>query len=78
MADRNRTEREFSKSDWVFLLQPYRQNSIALGKNLKLNPGIMVLNYQISEKIGNVAYELGLPEGSLVHPYLKRRLETKQ
>ncbi|KAL2237281.1 UNVERIFIED_CONTAM: Transposon Ty3-G Gag-Pol polyprotein, partial [Sesamum indicum] len=37
-ADKKRTEREFEVGDYVFLkLQPYRQASIALRKNLKLS-----------------------------------------
>lgn len=36
-ADANRTEREFKVGDWVYLkLQPYRQVTVAVRKNLKL------------------------------------------
>jgi len=66
MTDRNKTEREFSEGDWVFLkLQPYRQ-SIALRKNFKLNLRYYG-SYQISKRIRKVAYMLRLPKGSLVH-----------
>ena len=39
MADKNMLEREFLVGGLVFLkLKPYRQNSVALRKNIKLNP----------------------------------------
>lgn len=85
LVDKNRYEREFSEGDWVFLkLQPYRQNNAALRKNLKLNPRYYD-PYQISKRIGIMAYELKLPEGSLIHPVFhvsllkkKKRLEMQQ
>lgn len=67
MTDRNRIEREFSEGDWVFLkLQPYRQRSIVLRKNFKLNLRYYG-SYQISKRIRKVAYVLRLPKRSLVH-----------
>jgi hypothetical protein len=36
-ANKNCTEREFQEGDWVYLrLQPYRQKSVAMRKNLNL------------------------------------------
>ena len=68
MADKHRSEREISVGDLVFLkLQPYRQNSVALKRNFKLNPRYYG-PYSIICIIGLVAYELRLPEGSLIHP----------
>ena len=78
LVDKNRSEREFSEGDWVFLkLQPYRQNNVALKKNLKLNPRYYD-PYQISKRIGIMAYELKLPEGSLIHPVFHVSLLKKK
>ncbi|GAA0148147.1 hypothetical protein LIER_07669 [Lithospermum erythrorhizon] len=67
-ADLGRTERSFQQGDLVYLkLQPYRQNSISLRKNLKLafkyyEP------FEILEKIGSIAHKLKLPDSSIIHP----------
>ncbi|KAL8121346.1 hypothetical protein AgCh_018182 [Apium graveolens] len=67
-ADSNRSERVFAVGDWVYLkLQPYRQVTVAIRKNLKLSAKFFG-PYEILEKIGSVAYKLGLPEISRVHP----------
>ncbi|GAA0145053.1 hypothetical protein LIER_05334 [Lithospermum erythrorhizon] len=61
-ADHSRTDRTFKVGEQVYLkLQPYRQNSVALRKNLKL-----VAKYygpfEVLEKIGPVAYRIKLSE----------------
>lgn len=78
MADKHRSEREFLIGDLVFLkLQPYRQNSVALRRNLKLNSRYYG-PYPIIRRIGLVAYELKLPKGSLVHPVFHVSLLKKK
>jgi hypothetical protein len=67
-ADKNRTEREFQVGDWVYLrLQPYRQASVAIRRNLKLAPRFFG-PYLVEARIGAVAYRLQLPAGSQIHP----------
>jgi hypothetical protein len=67
-ADKNRTERSFSVGSWVYVkLQPYVQTSIANRASQKLSFHFFG-PYLITEKIGNVAYRLQLPESSTVHP----------
>ena len=66
-ADRHRTERSFEAGDLVFLrLQPYRQSSLKQKGAEKLKPRYYG-PYRITRKVGQVAYELELPEGSKIH-----------
>lgn len=67
-ADNHRSEREFQVGDMVYLkLQPYRQVSVAIRKNLKLAAKYFG-PYLALEKISAVAYKLELPKNSRVHP----------
>ena len=67
-ADKHRREKEFKVGDWVYLrLQPYRQNSVAFRKNLKLSPRYYG-PFHIIEQVGAMSYKLKLPEGSKIHP----------
>lgn len=80
-ADIHRSERQFEVGDWVFFkLQPYRQQSVALRKSLKLAAKFYG-PFQVIEKIGAVAYKLQLP--TKVHPVfhvslLKQKLGSQQ
>lgn len=79
-ADRRRTERKFKTGDWVYLrLQPYRQLSVHNSKKQQKFRPKFYGPFEIWRRIGTVAYELNLPQGSQVHPFfhvsqLKRSL----
>ena len=67
-ADQKRTERIFEVGDSVFLkLQPYRQQSVAIRRCLKLSARFYG-PCQIEAKVGPVAYHLKLPTGARIHP----------
>uniref|UniRef100_A0A0A9D935 Tf2-1-like SH3-like domain-containing protein n=1 Tax=Arundo donax TaxID=35708 RepID=A0A0A9D935_ARUDO len=67
-ADKNRTKRQFAMGDFVYLkLQPYVQSSVAARASHKLSFRYFG-PYQITAKVGGVAYHLLLPESSAIHP----------
>lgn len=67
-TDLHRTERSLNAGEWVFLrLQPFRQNSVAMRRNLKLSPRYY-RSYEILQKVGQDAYRLDLSPGSKIHP----------
>ena len=76
-ADRRRVERSFEDGDLFYLrLQLYKQSSLKQKGAKKLKPKSYE-PYRVSRRIGEVAYELELPEGSKIHnvfhvSYLKK------
>ncbi|KAL4378379.1 hypothetical protein GQ457_02G014110 [Hibiscus cannabinus] len=67
-ADKNRREVELSVGDWAFVrLQPYRQLSLRLHRHQKLSPRFFG-PYQVTHRIGSVAYKLQLPDSTRIHP----------
>ncbi|XP_070029566.1 uncharacterized protein [Nicotiana sylvestris] len=67
-ADRNRSDRVLEVGDLVYLkLQPYRQSSVAVRRNLKLSSKYYG-PYKVLQKIGSVAYYLEFPLRSQIHP----------
>jgi hypothetical protein len=66
-ADRHKIEHSFEVGDLVFLrLQPYRQSSLKKSGVEKLNPRFYG-PYWVICRVGEVAYELELLEGSQIH-----------
>ena len=66
-ADQKWVERSFQIGDLVFLrLQPYKQSSLKISGAEKLKPRFYG-PYRILRRIGEVAYELELPENSKIH-----------
>lgn len=66
-ANKHHCDLQFSVGDWAYVrLRPYRQKSLALtySKLSKRYYG----PYQITERIGAVAYRLQLPSSSRIHP----------
>jgi hypothetical protein len=66
-ADKHRVERTFEVGDLVYLrLQPYRHASIKRSGAENLQPRFFG-PYRVNRKVGVVAYELDLPQGSKIH-----------
>jgi hypothetical protein len=66
-VDQHIVERSFEVGDLVFLrLHPYRQSSLKRSAAEKLKPKFYG-PYRVIRRIGKVAYELELPQGSKIH-----------
>jgi hypothetical protein len=67
-ANKHRSERTFEVGDMVYLkLQPYVQSSIVKRANHKLTFKYFG-PFPVVAKVGAVAYKLGLPEYTSIHP----------
>ena len=61
-ADQHQIERSFEVGDMVYLrLQPYRQSSLKKSGAKKLKPRFYG-PYRVIRKVGEVAYEIELPD----------------
>ena len=77
-ANKNRSERSFQEGDMVFVrLQPYKQTSLKKDIQAKLQPKYFG-PYKIIRRIGEVAYELQLPEQSKIHNVFHVSILKKQ
>jgi hypothetical protein len=66
-ANKHRVERNFEVGDLVFLrLQPYKQSSLKKSGTTKMKPRFYGPHIVIM-RVGELAYELELPEGSNIH-----------
>ncbi|XP_019052951.1 PREDICTED: probable serine/threonine-protein phosphatase 2A regulatory subunit B'' subunit TON2 [Nelumbo nucifera] len=66
--DRNHRELELAVGDWVYLkFQPYRQASVARQVWQRLAPKYFG-PFMVNERVGQVAYKLGLPTCLKLHP----------
>lgn len=66
-ADKNRTNREFSVGDMVYLkIQPYGHTTLSTHQSIKLHSRFYG-PFRVLERIGHAAYKLLLPEGSALH-----------
>lgn len=78
MITYRRSSREFAVGDSIYLkLQPYRQTSLALRKNVKLNSKYYG-PYLVIAWISNVAYKLALAPKSKVHAICQVSLLKKK
>jgi hypothetical protein len=67
-ANQGRSERQFVEGDQVFLrLQPYKQTSLKAEQCQKLAPKFYG-PYTVLKRVGQVAYQLALPNQSKLHP----------
>lgn len=67
-ADKHRSERTFEVGDMVYLkLKPYVQSSLVKRANHKLTFKYFG-PFPVVAKVGTVAYKLGLPEYTSIHP----------
>ncbi|WMV58865.1 hypothetical protein MTR67_052250 [Solanum verrucosum] len=74
-ADNRKRDLEFEVGDWVYLKISPMKGVMRFGENGKLSPRY-VGPYEILKRVGNVAYELNLPnELALVHPILDKASE---
>jgi hypothetical protein len=68
LADRKRCDRSFEVGEWVFVkLRAHRQQSVVSRIHAKLAARYYG-SYPIVARVGAVAYQLRLPDGSRVHP----------